>query len=78
MPEGEEIPKKSELQEFSLWETAWELGYTIAVPIVGLALLGRWADKSFDTAPWLLITGIALSVFISSFLVYRKVSKVLK
>ena len=62
---------------FSAWQLAWELGYTIAVPIVILALVGRFADKQFDSAPWLLLGGIVLSVFISSALVYRKVRKLL-
>ena len=57
---------------------AWELGYTIAVPIVLLALVGRFADKHFETSPWLLLAGILLSIIVSSALVYRKISPILK
>jgi F0F1-type ATP synthase assembly protein I len=56
---------------------AWELGYSIAVPLVGLALVGRFLDKKFDTSPWLLLVGILISILISSFLVYRKTSDIL-
>ena len=51
---------------------AWELGYTIAVPLVALALLGRFLDKKLGTAPWLLLVGILVSITVSSWLVYKK------
>lgn len=63
--------------DFNAWQLAWELGYTIAIPIVALALVGRWMDKQLETSPWLLLVGIVLSIFISSAMVYRKVSKIL-
>ncbi len=56
---------------------AWELGYTIAIPIVVLALAGRFLDKNFGTSPILLLVGIFVSVLLTSFLVYRKTKKVL-
>jgi hypothetical protein len=62
---------------FNAWQLAWELGYAIAIPIVVLALVGRWADRAWGTSPWLLLAGIVVSVFISSFMVYRRVKKIL-
>lgn len=73
-PSGE----KGGTPNWSAWQFAWELGFTIAIPIVALAFLGRLADKRFDTSPWLLLAGVTASVFISSFIVYRKVAKVIK
>ena len=67
-----------DLPNWSAWRLAGELGYTIAIPIVLLALLGRWADRQFESSPWLLLAGIVVSIFISSALVYRKVSKIIK
>lgn len=61
--------------DFSAWQLAFELGYTVAIPIVLLALLGRFADKQFGSSPWLLLIGIVVSLFITPFLVYRKVTK---
>lgn len=69
--------EKGELPNWSAWQLAWELGYTVAIPIVALALLGRFADKAWGTSPWLLLAGIVGSIIISSFLVYRKVKKIL-
>jgi len=63
---------------FNAVQLAWELGYSIAIPIVLLALAGRWADKQFETSPWFLLIGIVVSIVISSFLVYRKTKNILK
>lgn len=63
--------KKSEKQ-FSALGLAWELGYTIAVPLVIFALGGRFLDKKLGTSPWLLLAGILLSIAISSYIVYKK------
>ena len=64
-------------KQFSAWRLAFELGYTITIPIVVFALAGRFADKYFDSSPWLLLLGIVLSIFITSFIVYKKVAKIL-
>ena len=81
--EGKQPPKaapfsKGDLPNFSAWQMAWELGYTIAIPIVIFALLGRWADKAWGTNPWLLLAGIVVSIMISSFAVYRKMKDILR
>ncbi|HEY9584914.1 MAG TPA: AtpZ/AtpI family protein [Candidatus Paceibacterota bacterium] len=60
-------------KNFKAWALAGELGYTIAIPIVILALLGRVADKAWGTAPWLMLLGIILSIAASSYLIYKKV-----
>jgi F0F1-type ATP synthase assembly protein I len=59
-------------KSFSALSLAWQLGYTISVPIVVLALLGRWADKKLGTSPWLLLGGILLSILLSSWAIYKK------
>lgn len=57
---------------------AWELGYTIAIPIVALALGGRFLDRYFGTSPVLLLVGIFISILLTTFLIYRKTKKVLE
>lgn len=66
--------KKSQLSALSI---ALQFGYTIAVPIVILALVGRLLDKRFDTSPWMLIGGILLSIAISSVALVMKFTKIL-
>ncbi|OHA55985.1 MAG: hypothetical protein A2429_01935 [Candidatus Veblenbacteria bacterium RIFOXYC1_FULL_42_9] len=63
-----------------MWQAlglAWELGYTISIPLVILALAGRLADKWLGTAPWLLLVGALISIFISTWLVYRKTKNII-
>ncbi len=60
----------------SVWSAlnlAWELGYTIAIPIALLGFGGAWLDKKFGTSPWMILLGIAISLLVSSVAVYRKV-----
>lgn len=59
-------------KQFSALSLAWNLGYTIAVPIVVFALLGRFLDKKLETSPWFLLAGILFSIALSSWLVYKK------
>lgn len=56
---------------------AWELGYTIAVPLVVLVLFGRFLDKKFGSSPLFLLAGILLAVFISSWAVVFKTKKIM-
>lgn len=62
---------------WSALSLAWELGYTIAVPLVVLALGGRLLDRKLDTSPWLLLAGIFISLVVSSWLVYFKAMKII-
>jgi len=66
------MTKEKNDKSFSAIGLAWELGYTIAVPLVVLALGGRFLDKKFGTSPFLILFGILLSIGISSWLVYKK------
>jgi F0F1-type ATP synthase assembly protein I len=62
------------------WEAlgfAWEMGYTMAIPLVALALGGRYLDRYLDTSPAFLLTGILISIIISSVLVGYKAMKII-
>lgn len=72
------VSQNKEDKSFSALSLAWELGYLIAIPLVVLALVGRFLDKLWGTSPWLLLLGIGLSLFISSWTVYFKVMKIIK
>jgi F0F1-type ATP synthase assembly protein I len=56
---------------------AFELGYTIAIPIVIFALGGRLLDKKLSTSPWLLLAGIFIALIISGTAVYWKTMKII-
>ena len=69
--------KPEPMVDWNAYRLVFEVGYTVAIPLVLFAAGGRYLDKLFDTSPWLLLVGIIISIFVSSFLVYRKVSKIL-
>ena len=71
---------KERNNESLLWPAlafSWELGYSIAVPLIVLALLGRFLDRKFDSSPILFLIGIFLSIVISSTIVYLKAVKII-
>jgi F0F1-type ATP synthase assembly protein I len=69
--------KKSEKQ-FSALKLAWDLGFTIAIPLVVFALAGRFADKKLGTSPFLLLLGILISIGLTSWLVWKKTLDIIK
>lgn len=73
---SDRIGKSDDLPLWSALNLAWELGYTIALPIVILGIGGAWVDKKLGTSPALLLIGIALSLIISGVSVYRKVKDI--
>lgn len=52
-----------------------DFGATIAVPVVLLALLGKWLDARWGTRPWLLIAGFALAAAISALSILKKAKR---
>lgn len=70
-----------EAEKSLFWQAiglAWQFGYTIAVPLIALVLAGRFLDKKFDSSPLLLLTGIVLSIIVSSIVLLIKVKKVIE
>lgn len=49
-----------------------EITYLIAVPVVALALFGKWLDGRYETAPKFLIAGFVLAAIISGTGVWRR------
>ena len=72
-----EKSQEDKQQIFSAIGFAWELGYTIAIPIVFFALLGRLLDTALGTGPLFLFAGILASILITSWLVWRKARRFL-
>lgn len=73
--------KKAEKEKSVFWQAvglAFQFGYTIAVPLVALALVGRFLDKKLDSSPLLFLTGIVLSIITSSIVLLMKVKRVME
>lgn len=78
---SEDFKKKEEKKQinsqWSVFSLAMELGYLIAIPLVAMALLGRFLDKKFDSSPWFLLAGVCIAIISTTYLVYKKTISVL-
>jgi hypothetical protein len=81
MPENEDQnpkPVPDNAGKLQMAHLAFELGYIIALPLVGLALLGKHFDAKFGTEPALTLGGIALAIVVTTVWLTRKFKKYLK
>ena len=58
-------------------DLALNIGWQITLPLVVLALLGRYLDSLFHTSPLLFLVGIIVAIIFSSWLVIRTVTRVI-
>ena len=58
----EKKPNKDLLDKWNIVSLATELGFIIALPIVALALAGKWLDQRYDSFPWFTLSGIILAI----------------
>ncbi len=72
-PTGEPDDKKP----LRILPVVLDVGFTIAIPLVALALGGRLLDKHLGSSPLFLLTGMLLAITISTVIVYKKISKLL-
>ncbi|MCD4705950.1 AtpZ/AtpI family protein, partial [bacterium] len=56
---------------------AWELGYSIIIPLLFFAIGGRFLDKKFDCSPFIFLLAIVLSILVSTFIIYKKVTQII-
>jgi len=63
--------------DWSLFSLAWDLGWMIAIPIILFGVGGAIMDKKLHSSPWLLLLGFAISLSLTSFFIYFKITKVL-
>lgn len=64
--------------DWRAFQLAWRMGYSIALPLVALALGGRIVDKRFNTSPLFLLIGIIFSIIISLVWLVRIVSPLIR
>ncbi len=58
-----EIKKNNEKSGlFEALTLAYELGYMIAIPLLGFGILGRFLDTKFGSSPLLFLCGLFFSV----------------
>lgn len=57
---------------------AWDFGVIVVLPLVVLAILGRYLDRRYGTEPWIFLGAVVLSIVITTVLVVMKLSKIIK
>lgn len=57
---------------------ALEMGYLIALPLVGCAIAGAFFDRMFGTKPLILLISVLFAIIISTVLVYRKTKEMIE
>lgn len=62
---------------YKLIGIAMEMGYLIALPLIGFAVLGSYLDKLFHTKPLILLLCIFFAIIISTVLVCRKTKEMI-
>lgn len=60
---------------FYLLRLGWDLGWIIALPIALLGFGGALLDKKLSTSPLFLISGILLSLIVTSVGIYKKIKQ---
>ncbi|MEF3691798.1 MAG: AtpZ/AtpI family protein [Candidatus Moraniibacteriota bacterium] len=63
-------------KKMSVFSLVFELGYLISLPLVFFALGGAFLDRKINSTPWLLLLGMTISIFISGYLIYKKIKKI--
>ncbi|MDH4225328.1 MAG: AtpZ/AtpI family protein [Deltaproteobacteria bacterium] len=49
------------------------MGIEMGVTVLGGLFLGRYLDRRFDTAPWLLLTGLLLGLLLAARNIFRMI-----
>lgn len=63
-------------QELRVGATLLDTTWRITIPVVLLAGIGIYADRSFGTKPWLTLVGVAIGFVFAGMLVKRQIANV--
>jgi hypothetical protein len=66
------------MKKWGLVNLAMELGFIIALPLVVLALGGKWLDTKTHTTPWFTILGIIIAIATTSIWLTRRIKELIK
>jgi F0F1-type ATP synthase assembly protein I len=69
LPGGDDPAKSNQ------WLAFLNLGWLIMLYMLAFTGGGLWLDRRLHTAPWLLLTGVFLGFFGSSYTLFRAVKK---
>lgn len=67
--------QKNQVSAFFIARLLGEIGFIIAIPLVGSVFLGRWLDIQLGFRALFIFVGIVLALVTSSIVIYRKIQK---
>lgn len=65
------MPKKDGFKIFYAISIALQLGFIIVFSIIGFLWLGIWMDKTFQSSPLFLITGVIVGITVTVYETYH-------
>ena len=72
-------PVDPNINKWKLVNLAMELGYIIALPLLVLALAGKWLDMKLDNhIPWFTLLGIVLAITATTIWLTKKLKQYIK
>lgn len=71
----DEDKEKEQNRSLAMMSLATELGFSIALPLVGGALIGRFLDNQFQTSPRMTLSLIFFGLFISFINIYNLIKQ---
>ena len=78
MPDLSQKPTK-EVNKWALVSIASEMGFIIALPLVVLALAGKWLDhKVGNSTPWFTLLGILLAIVSTTVWLVKRLKEYIK
>jgi hypothetical protein len=78
-PQETEKEKRKAIEKWEIIGLAWDLGYIIALPLVVLALAGKWVDKHYHhETPWVTLIGIVLALVTTTIWLVNRLKKYIK
>ncbi|HEX5429737.1 MAG TPA: AtpZ/AtpI family protein [Patescibacteria group bacterium] len=78
MPEPEQKPKLPPVNKWLLVNFAFEFGFIIAIPLLILALGGKWLDAKQGTYPAFTLAGVVLAIAASTLWISKRVKRYIR
>jgi len=70
--------KRNSLKSFYALSIAWQLGFIIIFPIIGLMFIGFFIDKTLGTKPFFLILSLIIGIIITVYETYHLLLPLIK
>lgn len=81
-PQNPKETKEQTKTPINKWEVvglAWDLGFIIALPLLGFVLLGKWLDQKVgNETQWYTLAAIPISMSLTTVWLVKKLKKYIK